>query len=154
MSRRRRSLALAAVVRDVGADRGFLLSEIGFQSGALRVAHNANITLTNVADLREAAHESLIQSTGAHIHWRMTRVKRELLRACTAGDIQYWVHEIAFDRRSRTRYTENFRQSTQCPKRTNASLLRAGCVCREGDRAIDRVEDLADEAKLKSTNRA
>src|ERR1017187_7591686 len=40
-------LAFSAVVQDVGADRGFVLSEIGFQSGALRVAQKTNVTLTS-----------------------------------------------------------------------------------------------------------
>jgi predicted Mrr-cat superfamily restriction endonuclease len=37
--------ALAGVLQDIGSDRGFLLSEKGFQSGALRMAEKSNITL-------------------------------------------------------------------------------------------------------------
>ena len=43
---------LAEVVKDVGADRGVLLSESGFQSGAARAAKNTNIELTSLKDLR------------------------------------------------------------------------------------------------------
>jgi hypothetical protein len=50
-----RVLILQGVVSDVGADRGFLLSEVGFQSGAVTAARFANVTLTNLADLRENA---------------------------------------------------------------------------------------------------
>ena len=50
-----RVLILQSVVSDVGADRGFLLSEVGFQSGAVTAARLANITLTNLTDLRENA---------------------------------------------------------------------------------------------------
>ncbi len=75
-----KALALIAIVQDVGADRGFLLSEVGFQSGALRVAQNTNITLTSIADLRESAQQSLQQAAAAQLHWRMTQVKQQLWR--------------------------------------------------------------------------
>ncbi len=52
-------LALAAIVQDTGADRGFLLSETGFQSGALRAATRSNVTLTGLEDLRATATEEL-----------------------------------------------------------------------------------------------
>jgi hypothetical protein len=48
-------MALKAIVEDVGADRGFLLSENGFQSGATTAARFSNITLTNLEDLRANA---------------------------------------------------------------------------------------------------
>jgi hypothetical protein len=73
-------LALMAIVQDVGADKGFLLSEVGFQSGALRVSQNTNITLTSLADLQEAAQQSLQQGAAAKLHWRMTQVKQQLWR--------------------------------------------------------------------------
>ncbi|MGQ4620033.1 restriction endonuclease [Nocardia sp. R7R-8] len=44
--------ALSAIAQDVGADRGILLSESGFQSGAPRMAQNSNITLTSLSELR------------------------------------------------------------------------------------------------------
>lgn len=47
-----RILILQQIVSDVGADRGFLLSEVGFQSGAVTAARIANVTLTSLADLR------------------------------------------------------------------------------------------------------
>src|SRR3954471_17780852 len=52
--------ALGEIVRDVGADRGVLLSEVGFQAGAVRMAHKSNVTLTNLAELREEAAEELL----------------------------------------------------------------------------------------------
>lgn len=158
---REKVLALAAVVRDVGADRGFLLSEIGFQSGALRVAHNANITLTNVADLREAAHESLIQSTGAHIHWRMTRVKRELLRLHRQADDDFSeymrpITEIAFlDLALEDALHGKFPAVYAVPKE-NERLTAASWdeFVEKATELIDRVENLADEAKFKNADRA
>ncbi len=47
--------ALATIVQDVGADRGIMLSEKGFQAGAIRLASSSNITLTSLADLSESA---------------------------------------------------------------------------------------------------
>lgn len=52
--------ALAEIVRDLGADRGVLLSEVGFQAGAVRMAFKSNVTLTSLAWLREEAAEELL----------------------------------------------------------------------------------------------
>jgi restriction system protein len=46
-------LALRSIVDDVGADRGFIMAEGGYQSGALQAARFANVVLTSLADLRE-----------------------------------------------------------------------------------------------------
>jgi hypothetical protein len=46
---------LAHIVEDVGADRGIVLSETGFQAGAIRLASLSNITLTSLAVLNEDA---------------------------------------------------------------------------------------------------
>jgi hypothetical protein len=73
-------LALLSIVQDVGADKGFLLSETGFQSGAVRAASNTNITLTSIADLEAAARESMVQTTAAQLHWRLVRIKQTLWR--------------------------------------------------------------------------
>lgn len=53
-------LALYQIAQDVGADRAFLLSESGFQSGAIKAAQNANVTLTSLLDLQSAAQEELL----------------------------------------------------------------------------------------------
>jgi restriction system protein len=54
--------ALASVVQDVGADRGILLSETGFQAGAIRLASLSNITLTSLTGLKDGMclHESTV----------------------------------------------------------------------------------------------
>jgi hypothetical protein len=47
---------LKAIVDGVGADRGLLMSEKpGFQSGAVQMAKQKNITLSSIADLSELA---------------------------------------------------------------------------------------------------
>jgi hypothetical protein len=52
-------LVLQSIVQDVGADRGFLLSEKGFQAGTIRCAQYTNITLTSLQDLRHATRDSI-----------------------------------------------------------------------------------------------
>jgi hypothetical protein len=44
-------ITLAAIVQNIGADRSFLLYELGFESGAIRASRTSNITLTRIADL-------------------------------------------------------------------------------------------------------
>jgi hypothetical protein len=55
-------LALRTLVLDLGADRGLLMSESGFQSGAIRTASQKNITLTSLDDLRANAAEEILAS--------------------------------------------------------------------------------------------
>ncbi|WP_214415485.1 restriction endonuclease [Sphaerisporangium fuscum] len=50
---------LKAKVDDLGADRGLLMSESGFQSGAVRYALRRNITLTSLGDLASNAGDDL-----------------------------------------------------------------------------------------------
>ncbi|CAM0997429.1 restriction endonuclease [Rhodanobacter sp. Root179] len=52
-------LALRQIVTDLGADRGILLSEVGFQSGAQEAANLTNIQLTSIAEMRNAAGDSI-----------------------------------------------------------------------------------------------
>lgn len=54
-------LGLRTIVNDVGADRGFIISEKGFQSGAIEAAKNSNIRLVSLSQLITETKE-LIQS--------------------------------------------------------------------------------------------
>jgi hypothetical protein len=63
-------LVLSQIAADVGADRGFLLSESGFQSGAVRAAQHSNVTLTNLPDLRENTQAELTRLGLAQIAQR------------------------------------------------------------------------------------
>ncbi len=71
-------MALGAIVQDVGADRGFLLSESGFQSGALRVARNTNITLSSLDDLSAASDEVVADAAIGELHWRLQKAQNRL----------------------------------------------------------------------------
>lgn len=46
-------LVLRSVMEDTGADRGFMMAENGYQSGALKAARFTNISLFSLADLKE-----------------------------------------------------------------------------------------------------
>ncbi len=49
-------MALKSIVDDVGADRGIIVSEVGFQSGALDAVRDSNITLvTSLEDFERTA---------------------------------------------------------------------------------------------------
>jgi hypothetical protein len=79
-------MALAAIVEDAGADRGFLLSEVGFQSAAIQQAGKRNITLTSIQDLRQVANESAIDHALAKLAWRADRAKAEIYRRYYQGE--------------------------------------------------------------------
>ncbi len=61
--RKEKVLALKALVEDVGADRGILVAEAGFQRGATDAAKSSNIMLTSISQLRLLTHEELLRSS-------------------------------------------------------------------------------------------
>jgi hypothetical protein len=73
-----KALALLTIVQDIGADKGILLSEVGFQSGAIHAVKNTNIMLTSLDDLRVQANETLAETVIARLHWRYTRIEARL----------------------------------------------------------------------------
>jgi Restriction endonuclease len=54
-------LTLVQVAQDVGADRAFLLSEKGFQAGAIAVVKKTNISLTNINELHAVAADYIAE---------------------------------------------------------------------------------------------
>ena len=71
-------MALASIIQDIGADRGFLLSETGFQSGAIRSAQKTNITLSSLEDLAEIAGKEAADTAMAGLHWRLQKARNRL----------------------------------------------------------------------------
>lgn len=61
-------LTLQAIVQDVGADKGIILSESGFQAGAIACARSTSIILSDLATLKEIAAEEI-----AETRWGATR---------------------------------------------------------------------------------
>jgi len=55
-------LALQQIAQDLGADKAFLFSEIGFQSGAVKAAQLTNTTLISLSDLRERSGQDLYEA--------------------------------------------------------------------------------------------
>jgi restriction system protein len=53
-------LALREIVADLGADRGILLSEGGFQSGAVEAATLTNVHINSLVNLRETASAEIM----------------------------------------------------------------------------------------------
>jgi hypothetical protein len=72
-------LALQAIVQDVGADRGVLISKSGFQSGALRACQNTNITLTDLEGLQETARDELVSSALSLVETRALELRHAFL---------------------------------------------------------------------------
>ena len=96
--------ALVEIVRDVGADRGVLLSEVGFQAGAVRMAYKSSVTLTSLAELREeSADELLTLRLGegrvrlAHLSDRLSAVGRVHRHGRTAMSVSYRVQPGRWD---------------------------------------------------------
>jgi len=72
-------LALREIVTDIGADRGILLCESGFQSGALEAATLTNVRLTSLADVQQSAKYEILSMR-----------LRELYDRIEASRVQYW----------------------------------------------------------------
>jgi restriction system protein len=79
-------LALREIITDVGADRGILLCEAGFQSGAVEAANLTNVQVTSLADLNVTAREQI----------SAVRL-RELYDRVEQCNVRYW--EIPKDKR-------------------------------------------------------
>jgi len=71
-------LAFGSIIQDIGADRGFLLSETGFQSGAIRTAQKTNITLTSLEDLAETSEEQAVDAAIGGMSWRAQKARNRL----------------------------------------------------------------------------
>lgn len=71
-------LALQSIAMDIGADRAFLLSESGFQSGAIKCAHFTNITLTSLKDLHGQTREQFAREALWVLYNRVSQVIKEL----------------------------------------------------------------------------
>jgi hypothetical protein len=52
-------LTLAQIAQDVGADRAVLLSEKGFQAGAILASRKSNVLLTSLEELQSSAADSI-----------------------------------------------------------------------------------------------
>ncbi|CAN5459428.1 hypothetical protein BH11PSE7_BH11PSE7_25350 [soil metagenome] len=72
-------LGLRSIVQEIGADRGILLCEAGFQSGAIEAAQLTNVVVTSLANVMQSAQIDVCN----------LRV-RELLERIEASRERYW----------------------------------------------------------------
>lgn len=76
-----KALALLSIVHDVGADRGFIISNKGFQKGAHKCVKNTNITLANFEEFKDSTKDFVNTEIIKHYELRL-----KLLHA------RYWAH--------------------------------------------------------------
>ena len=69
-------LALRTIVEDVGADRGILLSESAFQSGAHVAVKHSGVALSTFADLRASATDHLLAARLRQLPVRLAQLHR------------------------------------------------------------------------------
>lgn len=71
-------VALQQIAQDVGADRAFLLSESGFQAGAIRAVQFSNTSLTSIRDLRENSQEVAASAEWSALSLRLSELDSRL----------------------------------------------------------------------------
>jgi hypothetical protein len=71
-------LALRALVEDIGADRAILISDAGFQSGAIRAAAQTNISLLTFSQLEEFAKIERARRTFHKIEQEVNKLRRRI----------------------------------------------------------------------------
>lgn len=74
-------LVLAGVMADIGADRGLIVAESGFQAGAIRAADHTNITLTSLLDLTTETASERARVQVADLERRIGRLHDATMRA-------------------------------------------------------------------------
>jgi restriction system protein len=68
-------LALREIVSDLGADRGILLCEVGFQSGAIEAANLTNVQVTSLAALAESSRDTIYAARLRELYNRTEKCK-------------------------------------------------------------------------------
>lgn len=81
-------LALRTIIDDIGADKGFIISEKGFQSGAIEASKDSNVSLTTLSELidqtKHFIQEEIIQSYKKRLnlletrYWSHSKANRKL----------------------------------------------------------------------------
>jgi hypothetical protein len=74
-------LGLRTIVNDIGADRGFIISEKGFQKGAIEAADKTNIKLLTFAELKQLTKEFVEDEILNSYEERISLIER-----------RYWSH--------------------------------------------------------------
>ena len=82
-------LALRTIVSDLGADRGILLAENGFQSGALEAAALTNVHVSSLADVRRTSQSEVFAMRLSDIYDRIDLAKLRYWEIPKATRIKY-----------------------------------------------------------------
>lgn len=82
-------LALREIVTDLGADRGILVSESGFQSGAIEAADLTNVQLATLAELRLSTSNALGMARLRAIHDRVLKSRERYWNLSKSVRIDY-----------------------------------------------------------------
>lgn len=92
-------LTLYEITQDVGADRGFLFSESGFQSGAIRATKNTNITLSSLDELKDWITEDLQELTLIKFLKLVTQIRKKVKKGWI-DDLKNpkFIEDIDFDK--------------------------------------------------------
>jgi hypothetical protein len=69
-----RVLTFRGVVEDIGADRGLLFSESGFQAGAISAAQSTNVTLTSMTDFAQNSSGEVSSARARVLDERIARL--------------------------------------------------------------------------------
>lgn len=72
-------LVLKGIVEDVGADRGVIITEIGYQRGAKNVTESTNILLTTWKDFLQLSEKEFVQIMLEKIEKRLVEFRDELV---------------------------------------------------------------------------
>jgi hypothetical protein len=106
-------LTLQQIAQDVGADRAFLMSETGFQSGAVKVTKNTNVTLTSLDDLRASAKEDILHASLAAANRRIVELDTALFKFGTVfrEEVSWSVFEDR-DQRIHVLFREGYTENT------------------------------------------
>lgn len=81
-------LTLQAIVNDVGADRGILISKTEFQSGAIRCAQKSNITLTSLEDLKKDLAHDLTKRMIDSLEAKLLNTKNQIFDLSTKEKVR------------------------------------------------------------------
>lgn len=81
-----KTLVLIEIVNDIGADKGFLVSESGFQPGTIRSSRSTNIVLTSLSDLKENSIDILIESEYNELMMRKISLEKKLRHGINDGN--------------------------------------------------------------------
>lgn len=88
-------LALREIVSDIGADRGLLMAENGFQSGARDAAELTNVRLTSVAEVRDSAAYTLGIASLRSLQERVDKCKERYWNLSKDVRIEYGLrHDV------------------------------------------------------------